>query len=590
MLDLASRILPELILITVACLLFLVGVSDRAFSRRLAPLIALLALVAVFAFQLWGMADPAAARVGADSTHEVVVGAFSDYVKLIVSGVGVLLVLLAWPTNDDATGSASLLYGHEAGEFFGLMLLSLSGVLLVADANDIILLFLGIELASIPTYIMVSISRPLPVAQEAGVKYFFLGAMAAALMLFGFSYLYGTTGVTRLDQISGLLHPATLDPWSPAALTTWHKLAVVMLLGGFAFKIAAVPLHAYAGDVYQGAATPVTAFLAFVPKTSGFIAIIKLLIAVGGVHFTVPPVVVTLLWVVAALTMSIGNVLGLIQTNVKRVLAYSSVAHSGYMLVGLTALMKASESLSHSAATQVHEQAIGGVLFYLAAYGIMNAGAFGVLALLPSRGADAGLYATPRTAPAPATSAETYDDLAGQGTKHLGLGLAMAVCCFSLIGLPLTVGFFGKVYLIKPALDSGLIWLVGITMLNAAVSAAYYLKIIATMFLRPLPEADTSRIRVVDAGTTPATPAAPTFFPTPILAAVVLSVVGTLVFGTILPATSTLTDEARTAAAAASGPPPPRSPRRPPDKPQRTIYPPRRAVQVTAAVILSGRA
>src|SRR6185437_13170986 len=163
--------------------------------------------------------------------------------------------------NKEVTGNAALDVGHEVGEFFALMLLAITGIFLVASANDIILLFLGIELASIPTYIMVSISRPLPVAQEAGVKYFFLGAMAAALMLFGFSYLYGTTGQTNLDRIGSAMHLT-------APGHDWQLFAVIVTLIALTFKIAAVPLHNYAGDVYQGAATPLTAFLGFVPKTS----------------------------------------------------------------------------------------------------------------------------------------------------------------------------------------------------------------------------------------------------------------------------------------------------------------------------------
>src|SRR6195952_5719622 len=165
---------------------------------------------------------------------------------------------------------------------------------------------------------MVSMSRPLPVAQEAGVKYFFLGAMSAAVMLFGFSYLYGTTGSTSLDAIGTQL--TNVSAPGRSALSHWQLLAALMLIAGFAFKIAAVPMHVYAGDVYQGAATPVTAFLAFVPKASGFIAIIKVLAAVGGATWELPPLVIHLLWAVAALTMSVGNVLALIQLNVKRVL------------------------------------------------------------------------------------------------------------------------------------------------------------------------------------------------------------------------------------------------------------------------------
>src|SRR5207244_2097248 len=168
-----------------------------------------------------------------------------QYIKLLSAGVGILFVLMAWPTDARATGNSALNFGTEAGEFFALMLLSIAGIFVVAGANDIILLFLGLELASIPTYIMVSISRPIAAAQEAGVKYFFLGAMAAALMLFGFSYLYGTTGRIHLDEIAQLLSQHE-NAAAPPILTAWQHLAVLMLIAGFAFKIAAVPLHFYA--------------------------------------------------------------------------------------------------------------------------------------------------------------------------------------------------------------------------------------------------------------------------------------------------------------------------------------------------------
>jgi NADH-quinone oxidoreductase subunit N len=314
-----------------------------------------------------------------------------------------------------------------------------------------------------------------------------------------------------------------------------------MLVAGFAFKMAAVPLHFYAGDVYQGAATPVTAFLSFVPKTSGFVALIKLMFAVGGPNWMLPEPFVRpngtgLLWILAILTMTIGNVLGLLQYNVKRVLAYSSVAHTGYMLVALAALA-ASQFMGPGEAGSIAETNAPGlqaVLFYLAAYGIMNMGAFGVLMLLPARDGKG--------------SAETFEDLAGQGRRHVGLGLAMAVCAFSLIGIPLTVGFFGKLLIIKPALAAAvaptrgdatsirtaMVWLIVITMINAAVSAAYYLKIVATMFLRT----DEAR----RGGDETPISTAPEFArpALPILLAVGLSVAGTLVLGTIPPATEML--------------------------------------------------
>src|SRR6476661_10776109 len=241
--SLVSLMAPELVLMVVACGLFLLGVSSKASSRRLAPAIALVTLLFVFAWQWIRAGRPdAAATVVTDDWLTFTVGSFSVYIKGLVAGVGVLLVLLAWPSNRAATGSASLDFGHDAGEFYALMLLSLSGVFLVSGANDIILLFLGIELASIPTYIMVSISRPLPAAQEAGVKYFFLGAMAAAVLLFGLSYLYGTTGITKISQIgaafqaarsTGLAHVGSGAMSSTASLSHWGTLAVVMLLAGF---------------------------------------------------------------------------------------------------------------------------------------------------------------------------------------------------------------------------------------------------------------------------------------------------------------------------------------------------------------------
>lgn len=541
-----SVLWPEILLVTVGSLLLLLGVVQSAAARRFAPFLALASLLVVFiAFFTNGQLV-----FSEDKWHTVSLFTFQTYVGLITAGTGMLLVLLAWPTNSDGTGNPAIMYGHEAGEFFGLMLLSLAGILLVASANDIIVLFLGIELASFPTYIMVSISRPLPVAQEAGVKYFFLGAMAAAVMLFGFSYLYGTTGQTKLTEIARVMHLAGPNH-------EWQLMAVIMLLAGFAFKIAAVPLHAYAGDVYQGAATPVTAFLAFVPKTSGFIAILKVLYYVGQVgdmHWIVPDSIAKFLWVIAVLTMFVGNVLGLLQHNIKRTLAYSSIAHSGYMLAGVTALVSSSDP-------GVQAAALGGVLFYLASYGVMNSGAFGVLMLLPSRDTGIGGYLEP-TAPgvpqvlaASGTSAETFDDIAGQGRKHLSLGVAMAVFCWSLTGLPLTVGFFGKFFLIYPALAAGkaqsgeishrMTWLVILLVINAAISAAYYLRIIAAMFLRPEPAKPAPRATTSPEETTDAFGRIGR--PWPVMIGVVLAVFGTLAFGIDFPAVNHLANRAQTA-------------------------------------------
>lgn len=306
------------------------------------------------------------------------------------------------------------------------------------------------------------------------------------------------------------------------ALNSWQMLAVMAVLLGLTYKIAAFPMHFYAGDVYQGAATPVTAFLAFVPKTAGFVAIIKILFAITAGTWIAPTQIVNLLWIIAALTMTIGNVLGLLQFNIKRLLAYSSIAHSGYMLVGLTALLYAhyAPSLHSSQVANVQNDALRGVLFYLAAYGIANVAAFGVLSLLPAAGAQS-----------PGSSAETLDDVAGTGRSHPILGLTMAVACFSLIGLPLTVGFFGKLFLIVPAWKAQLGGLVIITVINAAISAGYYLRIVGTMFLRPA-------ATVIPSASATSQP--PRRAPLAIAVSITLAVLAVLALGIIFPTTQAL--------------------------------------------------
>lgn len=537
--NLFQVIWPELILAAVACVLFLVGVVNKPAARWAGALITTVTLAVVFVV-LWQGSDvdsPASGTAGtlADALGNFRVSSFGQYVKTLAAGVGIILSLLFWPSNDERTGNGSVNYGTEAGEFFALILLSIAGIFVVAGANDIILLFLGIELASIPTYIMVSVSRPLPVAQEAGVKYFFLGALAAAVLLFGFSYLYGTTGVTSLDAMTAQFNATIKSARAPVALTSWQTLAVVMLVAGFAFKMAAVPMHFYAGDVYQGAATPLTALLSFVPKITGFVALIKVMHVVGGGVWAVPADIAKLIWVIAVLTMTVGNTLGLLQQNVKRTLAYSSIAHSGYMLVGVAALV------AHADDGLVHEQALRAVLFYLTAYGLMNAAAFGVLMLLPAKPPPAWERSARRRITT--GSAETFEDIAGAGIEHVGLGLAMAVACFSLIGIPLTVGFFGKFYLIQAAWTGGMTWLVMIMMANAAIGAAYYLRIVATMFLRPEPIGGVEPAPT-EGETIPLKPARTW----PILAAILISCIGTLLFGTYLPATEALSTGARNAA------------------------------------------
>jgi len=329
-------------------------------------------------------------------------------------------------------------------------------------------------------------------------------------MLLGMSYLFGATGEMRLDAIALSLNHAG------QALPTLAMLGVSVLIIGFCFKLAAVPMHFYAGDVYQGAATPVTAAISFIPKISGTIALLKILQVAGGGVGPLDPKLTQLIWIIAVLTMTVGNLLALWQYNVKRVLAYSSVAHSGYILVGIAAYASAANG-------SIGLEALGAVLFYIAAYGIMNTAAFGVMMMLPSR------------TPAPATTAETYDDLSGAGRNHPLLGLAMTVGCLSLIGIPSTVGFFGKFYLLRPAITSGqtsLLWLSIITMINAAISTGYYLKIIVTFWSTPDDDS-----------------AAPVATKSPaVLTAVAISVAATLALGIGLPLTAAMFNHSAAAA------------------------------------------
>jgi NADH-quinone oxidoreductase subunit N len=479
-------LLPEIFLVVTACVLFLLSLIARNSTGRAAASIALIGVVAAFtmaAVQHHRLSGDESAFL-TDAYQGLRLTGFSLFVRLAALFVAIVLVLLNWPSDRAGTGNASVNWGKDAGEFFGLLLLSFTGLILSATANDLILLFLAIELASIPTYILVSVGRPLAQAQEAGVKYFFLGAMAAAILLMGFAYLYGVTGTTNLAEIAAIL---ARQPGGVATLSSWQLLAGVMLVLGLAFKLAAVPLHAYAADVYQGAATSVTAVLGFVPKTVGIVVLVKVVhaFAGNGEAWIVAPQFAKLLWAIAVLTMTVGNLLALLQRNVKRTLAYSSVAHSGYLIAGVTFAVIGSP--------EQRPAALAAVLFYLLIYGLTSTASFGALQLIPSR---ASIETSRGSFAPPTTTAETYDDLAGAAkTSPLGAWV-LAIACFSLVGLPLTGGFWAKYYLLVPGLsglrDGGAMtgWAIGLAvaiLVNSAISAAYYLGIVATLFTRAEP-------------------------------------------------------------------------------------------------------
>jgi NADH-quinone oxidoreductase subunit N len=453
-------LIPEIILLATACLVTLLGLSRKDSVRKSAQLLAALALLAglvisagpVVADYTSPATDAATTRSALAAYAAPIAGYINpNFVTMLACLIGFLTVLASW--DMPAKSDPSVPDSNYRGEFFGMMLFSLAGVAMIGKVNDLVWLFITLELVSIPTYIMVATGRSQVVAQEAGVKYFFLGALSAAIFVFGFSYLYGATGSTRFTDIQ--LWFDSHRAMSPLAL-----IGLIMVIVGVGYKIAAVPLHFYAPDVYQGAATPVTALLAFAPKTAGIVAIISVL---GLFHFdyssTNGQAIMNLLVVMSVLTMTVGNVLALLQRNIKRILAYSSIAHSGYMLVGLVAGPGQSNTASAG---------VDATMFYLASYALMNLGAFAVLIYLQGK----------------ADAAEDLDDLAGVAKEYPFAALLFALCLFSLIGMPLTIGFLGKLYLVNAALSTGHEKLAVIVMINAAIAAAYYLKIIAAMYLR----------------------------------------------------------------------------------------------------------
>lgn len=443
--DLSAKVAtlwPEITMMIGAVVCLFVRLAPNAGVRKLTAAVAGLTIVV------------AAVLVGRVPDSGVGLGALAPFIKYATLGVGFILLLVAAqvPSGlrqvDDAEHERAFEPGKNfRGEFFAFFLMSLTGVMLTAGADDLAWLFLALELTSLPTYVLVAASRDKIDAQESAVKYFFLGAMGAAIFLYGFALIYGATGHT---DFAGIHAVASANPDAPL-LVAGLAFAII----GICFKIAAFPMHFYAADVYQGASTPVTAFLAFVPKTAGFAALILLL---GMVGWPLPTPIVVLLWVIAAVTMTAGNVLGLLQSNVKRVLAYSSIAHSGYILVGLIAGATGGEGALANG--------LAGVVFYLVAYALGTIASFAVLGCLQRRGEEA----------------QTYDDLSGLVKRHPDLAAIMAVSVLSLIGLPPLVGFLGKIYLIGPAYHGGFYWLVIVMVLNSAISVAYYLRIANACF------------------------------------------------------------------------------------------------------------
>ncbi|UCE02556.1 MAG: NADH-quinone oxidoreductase subunit N [Candidatus Latescibacterota bacterium] len=353
-------------------------------------------------------------------------------------------ILLAAALSILSAHSYGALSSTRRGEFYVLVLLATTGMMVLVSAGDLITMFLGLELLSFPTYVLCGFLRRQIKSNESALKYFVLGSFASSIFLYGVALVWGAAGSTRLVDIGA------------AAPTPLLLLGTLLLVIGFLFKVGAAPFHMWVPDVYEGAPTPVTMFMATAVKLAAFGAFTRALI-VAFLRDSLP--LEGILWWLACVTMIVGNLSALTQVNIKRLLAFSSVAHAGYMLLGLTAVA-ASGSTDGAAA----------VLYYLLAYTFMNIGAFTVVMLLGRR-AEGGLL--------------FERDWSGIARKHPILGLAMALFMIALGGLPPTAGFFGKYSLFRTAIDAGLVSLVVIAVLNTLVSVYYYLRVIVAMYMRP---------------------------------------------------------------------------------------------------------
>lgn len=337
--------------------------------------------------------------------------------------------------------------GLERGEYYSLLLFVISGMMMMAHAGDLIMIFIGLETLSIPLYVMAGLARPKPESEEAALKYFLLGAFASSFQVYGIALVFGATSTTRLAGIVSAVQAGT-----PGA---GLLIGAVMILGSLSFKVAAVPFHMWTPDVYQGAPTPVTAFMSVGAKAGGFAGLLRVfLLAFPALAASWAPAV---LWV-AILTMVWGNVAAIAQSNIKRLLAYSSVAHAGYILMALPA----------AADPRVGALAVSAALFYLFAYAISNLGAWGVVVALEG----------------PDGKGLQVDDYAGLGRRHPWLAAAMVLFMLSLTGVPPSIGFVAKFYLFSAVLDAGLIGLALVGVLTSLISAAYYLRVIVVMYMR----------------------------------------------------------------------------------------------------------
>jgi NADH-quinone oxidoreductase subunit N len=366
---------------------------------------------------------------------------FSLFFNLVLVGIGLLTILLSGQTVERER--------LPQGEYYALTLFSIAGMMMMVAATDLLVIFLALEILSLAVYVLTGIRRSSAAGAEASFKYFLLGSFSSAFFLYGIAFTYTITGSTRLDAIGVRL---AADAMQPSVLSL---LAVGLLLVGFGFKVSAVPFHMWTPDAYEGAPTVVTGFMSTGVKAAAFAAFVRVFLsAFEPMRGDWIPI----LWVIAVATMVLGTVVGVVQSNVKRMLAYSSIAHAGYLLIGLVAASTAGKAA---------------VLFYLAAYAVTNLGAFGVIALLGTR----------------ESQHDDIRDFAGLWNRRPGIAALMTVFLLSLGGFPPMAGFIGKWYIFAAAVSEGYYWLAIIGVLTSVISVFFYLRIVVMMFMTDGPEA-----------------------------------------------------------------------------------------------------
>ncbi len=452
------RVLPEFIVLLMAVLIVII---DLFIPKRSRPLLGYLAILGYAG----GIVAAGALYYYSNSQITSFSGMFirdnfSSFFEILFMITGILIVLV--------TPSYSLKRAIPLGETYSIQAFSVLGMMIVAASGDLMAIFVGIELTSICSYMLTAFARNDRGSAEGALKYFLLGIFATAILVYGMTWAFGMTGSTNLAEINKAI--ATTPNLSTDPGLTFAMLLMVV---GFGFKIAAVPFHVWTPDAYEGAPTPVAAFMSVGPKAAGFAALLRVM--VQGLPALAAQWSV-ILAVLAVLTMTLGNVVAIAQTSVKRMLAYSSIAHTGYIIVGLASYLNTSSP-------ERQKDAISSVLIYSLIYVFMNIGAFAILIYVQNRqgGAD-------------------VDDFDGLASWAPAAALAMAVCLVSLTGIPPTGGFLGKFYVFRAAIDNGYTWLAIVGVLNSSVSAFFYLRIIYTMYFNPV--SDDVRRRLQPTGNT----------------------------------------------------------------------------------------